>query len=144
MSLNAGENSPKKRENAKMSSRSDVLEMQGLCGQIADRLAQSHRDKDRARAVSHRLGLTWNRSLEFLKAKARKVESWEKDYAREAVAELKRADRARKDAEHFAWLEDRVGRLKASGEELRGPHIDAFERVLRLGREDTGPLDREG
>lgn len=144
MSPTIGENSPKPRENAKMSSRSDVLEMKGLCERIADCLAHSHRDKERATAVSRRLGVTWNRAFDFLKARAHRVDSWEKDYAREAVAELERAERARKDAEHFAWLEDTVGRLKASGEELRGPHIDAFERVLRLGREDTGPLDREG
>lgn len=127
-----------------MSSRSDVLEMQDLCGRIATHLTTSHRDKERATAVSRLLGVTWNRALEFLKAKARRVDSWEKDNAREALAKLNRAEQARKVAEHLDWLHTTIGQFEASGEELAGPHLDALKRLLRGGGAEAGAVDREG
>lgn len=126
-----------------MSSSNDVLEMQTICGEIADRLADSAREKDRIgavlRAFNYRIG--WNRVLEFLRGRARRVDSWEKDHARAALADIKRAERQRRDHEHLAWLREQIDRAKASGEEFHGAHIDGLEHFLRLGSDPAGPVE---
>lgn len=145
MSLINGEKSPIRVERSSMSAEADVLEMQSLCSQIADRLAESAAQKDRVRAVKSAVkkqndqgerveAFGWNRVLEFLCGKARRIDSWEKDLARETVAELKDAERRRRDLEHLEWLESEIARHRAAGEELRGPHIDGLLHFLRVGR----------
>ena len=120
------------------SSAADVAEMKRLCAEIADRSAASGRSKDRVNAVQKALGLGWNRSLEFLAGKARVVPSWQKDLAREHVAELKRAEDARKAAEHVAFLNRTLAYLKSSDPELYGPHVARIEHGLAA----AGVLDR--
>ena len=117
-----------------MSASSDVMEMQSLCGEIADRAVGSGREKERIGAVSRQLGVGWNRALEFLRGKARRVDSWEKDNALRQLAELKDQERRRREAAHLLWLESEIGRLRETSEEFHGPHVDGLEHFLRLAR----------
>lgn len=116
----------------------DVREMQRLCSDIAERTASTNKKKDRINAVEKALGLSWNRCLEFLSGRARHVDSWEKDLARDHLAALKRAEQQREAAEHISYLNRCLGHLKASDPELLGPHVDIVERALIAG----GILDR--
>jgi hypothetical protein len=149
VSQNERENSPKTEERATMSAHSDVLEMQSLCEAIADRVAASGREKDRVAAIVRYLGVGWNRALEFLRGKARRVDSWEKDYARQQLAALKAAEREQRDREHIAWLGRTLSALQAApDQDFHGPSIDALQRVLsRVGAPDStmgDPADGSG
>ena len=126
--------SPMNEENSTMSAEADVAEMQRYCGEIASRTAQSGEWKDRITAVSGALSVGWNRAYELLRGKARRVDGWEKDNARRVLDELRAAERHRRELEHLAWLESEIARHRASGEELRGPHVDGLEHFLRLAR----------
>lgn len=122
------------------STATDVAEMRELCGEIADRTAESDAWKDRTDAVAAGVKVGWNRAYEFLKGKVRQVQSWEKDNARQRVAELRRAEREQEDRAHFLWLREQIDRHRASGEELRGPHVDALEHFLRSTRGEAGSV----
>lgn len=125
-----------------MSATADVFEMRDLCGDIAGMVTRSLKEKDRVSAVRSAIGrdedgswlFSWNRTLEFLRARARRVDSWEKDRAREVRDELKRAAREQRHRDHLEWLESEIGRFQASGEELHGPHIDGLVGLLRMAR----------
>lgn len=112
------------------SSPADVAEMKALCLEIADKTAASKHEKDRIAAVQKAVGVGWNRALEFLKGRARKIDSWEKDLARENVAELRRAEEQRRIAGHVDFLNRQLAYLKTSDPDLYGPHIDRIERGL--------------
>jgi hypothetical protein len=128
------ENSRKLQERSTMySSAADVAEMQAMCVEIADKTASSAHPKDRISAVATAIGVGWNRALEFLAGKARRIDGWEKDLARENLAELKRAEEQRRIAGHVAYLNRTLSYLKASDPELYGPHIDLVERGLAAG-----------
>jgi len=112
------------------SSAADVAEMQRICVEIADRTAASRAKKDRIEAV-HEMGrIGWNRALEFLIGKARRIDGWEKDLAREYLAEIKRIEDERVAAKHVAYLNRTLGYLRATDPDLYGPHIDRVERGL--------------
>lgn len=132
-----------------MTAASDVLEMQELCGEIADRSAATHHLKIRVAAVveAFRNQVTDNRAYEFLRGKALRVDSWEKDVARQVRDRLRAKSRAEKHRAHLEWLESQIGRFRASGEELHGPHIDGLVDLLRMARAEAGavavPTDAE-
>lgn len=125
-----------------MSAASDVLEMQELCSEIADLSAVTHHMKSRVTAVVKALHerVTDNRAYEFLRGKALRVDSWEKDLARLERDRLRAASRAVRHAEHLAWLESQIGRFEASGEEHVGPHVDGLVHFLRVARGEAGPV----
>jgi len=112
------------------SSAADVAEMKALCAEIALREAASPHDKDRIAAIQNAIGVGWNRALELLIGRARRIDSWEKDLARDRVAELKRAEQQRRVAGHVDFLNRQLAYLKASDPDLYGPHIDRVERGL--------------
>jgi hypothetical protein len=125
-----------------MSAADDVVEMQSLCEFIAERLAISNKDKDRTKALysafnpePHRGELiTWNRCFEFLKGKARLVQSWEKDLARTQRDAIKAAERERRAREHVEWLQFIHQQATAEGEDMDRAEVAALERVLaRIG-----------
>lgn len=127
-----------------MSAADDVMEMQDLVGFIADKLAPSKKDKDRTKAIYDALNphreefLSWNRCFEFLKGKARLVQSWEKDLAREKRDALRAAERERRAREHVEWLQYIHQQATASGENVDRTEIAALERVLaRVGALDS-------
>lgn len=126
-----------------MSAADDVMEMQGLVGFIADKLAPSPKDKARTQAIYDALNprreelISWNRCFEFLKGKARLVQSWEKDLAREKRDAIRAAERERRAQEHVEWLQF-IHQQAASDEDVDRSEIAALERVLAR----VGALDR--
>ena len=127
-----------------MSSADDVLEMKSLTSALADRLVGKGPVKARVGAVADAIGVGANRALEFMKGKARRVDAWEKEHAKRRLEKLERNDELRREHEHLLWLEEQIGRHRASGEELRGPHVDALEHFLRNARGDAGAVAVQG
>lgn len=129
-----------------MSAADDVMEMQGLVGFIADKLAPSPKDKARTQAIYDALNpkrkelISWNRCFEFLKGKARLVQSWEKDLAREKRDALQAAESERRAREHVEWLQYVHQQATASGEDVDRAEIAALERVLSRVGALGGPL----
>jgi hypothetical protein len=121
-------------ERSSMTAEADVNEMQTLCGELAERLAPSGSVKARVNALMGKLKLGENRVVEFLRGKARRVDSWEKDHARRVLEDLRRAERQQRELEHLTWLEAEIGRHRASGSAFRGAHVDGLEHFLRLAR----------
>lgn len=125
-----------------MTASSDVLEMREICGEIADRSAVTHHLGSRIAAVVRALRnqITDNRAYEFLRGKALRVDSWEKDLAR------KERDRLRAEAEQrdIARFLDRLAStrsyLEASDPDQYRPDIDALGRALDAARRAGGPL----
>ena len=129
-----------------MSAADDILEMKGLCSQIADRLAASSDDKDRVNAVVQALmaRVSWNRAFEFLKGRARRIDSWEKDLARARLTELKRIEREREAQRTIAWLASALEGAAASGADVDRSDLAAVQRVLaRIGASDSALGDTE-
>lgn len=123
-----------------MSAADDIFEMKGLCEQIAERLSASSSDKDRVTAVYEALKakVSWNRAFEFLKGKARLVQSWEKDLARAKLQDLKRAERDRQTLQHIAWLRSIHAGASETGADVDRADLAALERVLsRIGALDS-------
>lgn len=119
-----------------MSPASDVLEMKSLCGEIADLAAKSHHLGSRIAAVVRALHgqVTDNRAYEFLRGKALRVDSWEKDLAREERDRL-RAEAERRDIARFLdRLESSRSYLETSDPDIHGPEIAALERALAAAR----------
>lgn len=101
---------------------------------MVDRQADSHREKDRVSVIVTKLGFGWNRALEFLRGKARRVDSWEKDNARRILDDLREQELSRKASSHIAWLRTTVEQLRASDEEFHQFDVAGLERALvRLG-----------
>jgi hypothetical protein len=123
-----------------MSTADDILEMKGLCSEIADRLAISSHGKDRVDAVCKALKakVTWNRAFEFLHGRARRIDSWEKDLARAELKQLKRQEQRQRTADTIQWLADIGASAAASGADLDRADLAAVQRVLSR----VGSLDR--
>lgn len=108
-----------------MSAVADVNEMQALCIDIADRLVgKGAAEKVRIPVLAEKIGISTNRALEFLRAKARRVDSWEKDSARKLRDKLERAERRQREHEHLAWLAEQT-----SG--MGGSAADVLQHLLR-------------
>lgn len=138
-----GENSSITKEHASMSAADDVLEMKTLSIELADRLVgKGARLKVRIGVVMKVIGgdITDNRAKEFIKGEARRVDAWEKEHAKRRISELRDAERRERENAHLAWLQTEIARHRASGEELRGPHVDALEHLLRLARHEAGTV----
>lgn len=125
------ENSPLKGENASMSAVADVLEMQGLCSEIVDTF--DGLQKQQIPELAKLIGVTENRALEFLRAKARRIDSWEKDRARSIRDELKRAERRQREHEHLEWLRQQVAGMGGRGG-------DVLQHLLRSASDEAGAL----
>lgn len=117
---------------------SSSAEMTALVREVADFSAPSPNWKDRVNAAARVLHLPFGRVKAHYYGEARRVDAGEMDRAREAANELREARRLAREREHLAWLECEIARHRASGEELRGPHVDALLGVLRAARGDTG------
>jgi hypothetical protein len=117
-----------------MSPETDVAEMEIICGDLADRLAVGTGAKARIKAVADALGIGWNRSLELLRGKARRVDGYEKDHARRKLEELKEAELRRTTESRLAWLRSTVEHLRQTDEEFHRFDVDGLERaVSRMG-----------
>ena len=133
-----------------MSAADDVAEMQTLAGFIADKLGASTKNKDRTKALydalnpnAHRDELvSWNRCFEFLTGRARLVQSWEKDLAREKRKAIETADRERRQREHIEWLRFVHEQAAQDGADMDRADLAALERVLsRVGALDSAVGD---
>lgn len=118
---------------------SSVAEMSALVREAAD-YAPSSNWKERVRAAARALNIPFGRAKRHYYGEARRVEAEEMDRARAAIRELRAAQRERRANEHLAWLECEIARHRASGEELRGAHVDGLEHFLRLARGADGPV----
>lgn len=119
---------------------SSVGEMHCLVHEAADFTAPAGNWKERVRAAARAFDLGWERAKAFYYRDARRVEAEEMDRARRAIKRLREEARERKHAEHLLWLESEIGRLRATGEELHGPHVDGLEHFLRLARDPASAL----
>jgi hypothetical protein len=147
VSLIEREKSPKCVERSSMSSADDVLEMKTLTNLLADLMVGTAAlVKERVGAVLDAINadasepISANRAGEFLSGKARQILAWEKENAKRRVAELKRARERQREQEHLLWIEEQIGRHRASGEELRGPMVDGLQHFLRLARDPSGAV----
>lgn len=113
---------------------SSVAEMSMLVREVADRSAQSPNWKDRVNAAARVLGLPFGRVKAHYYGEARRVDAEEMDRARAAARELRERERIERENAHLAWLECQIGRLRETGEEFHGPHVDGLEHLLRLAR----------
>jgi hypothetical protein len=127
------ENSPFREEDSRMSAVADVSEMQGICAEIVARLSGLDMQKQQVPKLAELIGVTENRALEFLRAKARRVDSWEKDRARTIREQLRRAERRQRELDHLAWLREQV---EGSG----GRGSDVLQHLLRGAGDEAGAL----
>ena len=116
-----------------MSATADVSEMQGICADIVTRLAGLDMQKQQVPKLAKLIGVTENRALEFLRAKARRIDSWEKDRARTIRDQLKRGERRQRELEHLAWLREQV---EGSG----GRGSDFLQHLLGGAGDEAGSL----
>ena|SRR5688572_12206396 len=131
-------------ERSSMTAEADVEEMQTLCGELAERLAPSGSVKARVNALMGKLKLGENRVVEFLRGKARRVDSWEKDNARRVLEELREAELRRTTEQRLSWLRSTVEHLRQTDEEFHRFDVDGLERaVARLGAQDRPVGDTE-
>lgn len=115
-----------------MSAIADVSEMQGICAEIV-RLLPVGLQKQQVPELARKIGVTENRALEFLRAKARRVDSWEKDVARRLRDDLRRAAERRREHEHLTWLQEQMAGMDGSG-------VDALQHLLRRGGYEAGAV----
>ncbi len=123
-----------------MSSADDVVEMKTLCGELAERLAPAGSVKARVNALMGKLKLGENRVVEFLRGKARRVDSWEKDNARRVLEDLREAELRRTTEQRLQWLRTTVEHLRATDEEFHGFDIDGLERAAARVGAFSGPV----
>lgn len=129
-----------------MTADADVREMRDLIGEFADLLTRSHREKDRIIAVREALPrkpggevpFSWNRTLEFLRGKARRVDAWEKELVRQEKRKLEAAERRREANRLIANLNRTVAYLRSTDPDGHRDDVAAIERTLAL----AGVLDR--
>ena len=118
---------------------SSTAEMSALVHEAAS-YAGSENWKDRVGAAARSLGISFGRAKRHYYGEARSVDAEEMDQARAAIEELREArNRARAD-EHLAWLRQQIEQHRSSGDELRGPHVDALEHLLRMAGGEAGAL----
>jgi hypothetical protein len=140
VSLINREKSPSCVERSSMSAEADVDEMKTLCGELAERLVPTGSVKARVNALMGKLRLGENRVLEFLRGKARRVDSWEKDNARRVLEELREAELRRTTEQRLQWLRTTVEHLRATDEEFHGFDIDGLERAAARVGALSGPV----
>lgn len=116
-----------------MSAMADVSEMHGLCTEIVARLAGLDLQKQQVPKLAELIGVTENRALEFLRAKARRIDSWEKDRARSIRDQLRRAEQRQRELDHLAWLREQV-------EGIGGRGGDVLQHLLRGAGDEAGAL----
>lgn len=121
-------------------SEMSLAEMRDIVHEAADYGAPNGGWKERVRAAAHALNLGWERSKAFYYSTARRVDAEEMDNARAAIRAVREAARRRRDNDHLLWLESEIARHRASGEELRGPHVDGLEHFLRVARGSAGAV----
>jgi hypothetical protein len=113
---------------------SSVAEMSALVREAADHTAMSSNWKDRVDAAARVLRLSFGRTKRHYFGEARRVDAEEMDRARAAIEELREQELRRQAADHLAWLNSTVERLRQTDEEFYGFDVAGFERaVSRLG-----------
>lgn len=129
------------RENSEMSSEADISFMENACVRIA-RAKGVHSRQEQVSAMMRALQVSANRAYEFLTGKARRVDGFEKDRAREIIARIEAEDAQARHADHLQWLKAEIERHRATGQGIRGPHVDGLEHFLRMAGGDNSALAR--
>lgn len=91
-------------------------------------------------AVMRAIGVGENRASELLSGRARRIDAWEKEKAKADVEKLRERERLARENEHLGWLECEIARLRATGEEFHGEHVDALVHLLRVARGEAGAV----
>lgn len=130
-----------------MSAADDVIEMKSVANELADRMAGiGAQVQTRVGAVLKAINagarepITDNRAYEFLRGRARAVHAWEMSNAKRQLEEIKERERTARDNAHLAWLECEIARHRAAGTEFRGAHVDGLVDLLRMARDEAGPV----
>lgn len=114
-----------------MSPEADVAFMEDACVRIADARSGSASMKRKIDAVMRALRVTENRAYEFLKGKARRVDGYEKDRARQVIAEIEAENARRKEQEHIEWLRSTYEHLREEDAGVDSKEVVRLEHLLR-------------
>lgn len=113
---------------------SSAAEMSSLVREVADFAAPSPNWKDRVNAAARVLRLPFGRVKSLYYGDARRIDAEEMDRARAAAEQLREAGLRRKAAEHIAWLNSTIERLRTVDPEFHSVDVVGLERaVARLG-----------
>lgn len=123
-----------------MSSASDVAFMADACGKIT-KAHGVHSRQEQVTAIMKALKVTGNRAYEFLTGKAKRVDGYEKDRAREILLEIEAQNELRENAAFERRLQSTLAHLKETDPEFFGADIAGLERALLRGREVDCPVD---
>lgn len=114
-----------------MSPEADVAFMEDACVRIAETRAMGASVKQKIGAIVRALRVSENRAYEFYKGKARRIDGFEKDRAREVLNEIEAENARRKEAEHIEWLRSTYEQMAEEGEGVGGREAIQLEHLLR-------------
>ena len=121
-----------------MCPEADVAFMEDACLKIAQSKATGSSMKQKIGAIVDALRVTENRAYEFLRGKARRIDGYEKDRAREVLEQIEAENARREEAEHVEWLRTTYQRLREAGEGENSRDVARLEHLLRkLGAFDS-------
>lgn len=153
-----------------MSPEADVLEMKTLFEQLAELLVPRGKDIACVKAIHAEFKhagengkplFTWNRVHELLKGRARRVDGFEKDNAKQRLAAIaalrkeKADDALRASQQNYRLLETRLAALEALYQRIDPEHAGEFMAAYQSqarrqgdgfagGGSGDGPRSREG
>lgn len=131
-----------------MSPEADLAFMEDACARIADAKAPGRSIKEKIGAIISALRTaewepTENRVYEWMKRRARRVDGFEKDRAREIIEQIEAENELRQTAAFERRLQGTLAHLKATDPDFYRSDIAALERVLlRAGRSSGAVGDR--
>lgn len=131
------------RENSEMSSEADIAFMESACARIVRASGVSSR-QEQVSVVMRALKVTANRAYEFLTGKARRVDGFEKDLAREVVKQIEAENELRENAAFERRLQSTLAHLKETDPDFYRADIAGLERALLRGGEVDSTVDHRG
>lgn len=127
-----------------MSPEADVAFMESACVRIADARAMGASVKQKIGILVRLLQISENRAYEFYKGKARRVDGFEKDRAREVLAAIEAENARRKEQEHIEWLRSTYEQMAEGDSGVDSHEVVRLEHLLRkLGALDS-PVEVPG
>lgn len=125
--------------------------MQALMHEAADMTAASPNWKDRVAAAARVFDLQWARAKAFYYGDARRVEAGEMDYARRAIAKLRKQRERQKALAHIAWMRAALEQNSPLAAGVRGEDVlrtvhalDEMEQVVGCSGAEDGAVDVPG
>lgn len=135
------------RENTTMSPEADVAFMGDTCDFIVERRAKGLSVKQQLGVIISQFRTRdWepseNRVYEWLKRRCRRIDGYEKERGHQVKAKIEAEDAQTRHADHLQWLKAEIERHRATGQGIRGPHVDGLEHFLRVASDGGSALDR--